>query len=92
MPQKKILLDEACKFVRNNGYLLAIYKKQDDGNFHILSEAYTIEIDPMLTEIMVKTTGAATDFNEFETVDGQHCFRLHNNFNVPKIIPVFKRS
>ena len=89
MPQKKIQLNEAIEFARENGYLFAVYEKGEDGNFHIINEAYTTEVDP-LTDIMVKTTGAATDFREFTTVDEKFCFRLHNNFNVPKVIPIFQ--
>lgn len=92
MPQKKVTLLEATNFAHENGYLYAVYEKQDDGNFHKIEDAiWDAPVDD-LTEVMVKTTGAATDFNNFETVDGEFCFRMHNNFNVPEIIPVIKRS
>ena len=89
MAQKKTTLRKAAEFANDNGYLYAIYQLGEDGNYHILEEAiWEAPVDDT-TEIMVKTTGAATDFNEFISVDKQFCFRLHNNFNVPAIIPVF---
>ena len=88
MPQKTVKLKEALKFAKKNGYLFAVYKKKDD-NYVLFNEAYMSDIAED-TDIIVKTTGAATDFNEFITEDKQYCFRLHNNFNVPKIIPIFQ--
>jgi len=92
MPQKKIQFKEAKEFAEDSGYVFAVYEKQDDGNFHKVEDV--LWDCPIVdeTEIMVKTTGYATDFKEFETVDGQFCFRLHNNFNVPEIVPVIKRG
>ena len=89
MPQKKIQFKEAKEFADDSGYCLAVYQKQDDGNFHKVEDVLWDCPITDETEIMVKTTGACTDFNEFKTVDGEFCFRLHNNFNVPKVIPVF---
>ena len=81
MPQKVIKLQEAQEFVRNNGYLLAMYKKIDD-NYVLYDDIYTHGLNED-TEIVVKTTGAATSFNEFTTVDKEYCFRLHTNLNIP---------
>ncbi len=85
---KKIRLKEAIEFAKENSYLFAIYKRGDDKNFHLLSDIFFDEIDDY-TEIMVEVEGSGLCFREFTTVDGQHCFRLHNNLNVPKIIPTF---
>jgi hypothetical protein len=90
MPQKTIKLKEALDFAKNNSYLFAVYEKQDD-NYVLFNEAYMSDIAED-TDIIVKTIGAATDFNEFITADKQYCFRLHNNFNVPKIIPIISRG
>jgi len=90
MPIKTITLKDAVEFAKNNGYLFAIYKKEDN-NYKICSFCYTLEID-LDTEIIVKTTGAATDFNEFTTKDKEYCFRLHNNYNLPNIIPIIKKD
>ena len=90
MAQLTIKLKEALEFAKKNGYILAVYKKQDD-NYVLFNEAYMSDIAED-TDIIVKTTGACTDFNEFITEDKQYCFRLHNNFNVPKIIPIIEQE
>lgn len=89
-PQKIIKLKEALKFAKHNGYILAVYYKKDN-NYLLKDDAYMSDIYED-TDIMVKTIGAAIDFNEFTTADGEYCFRLHNNFNVPKIIPIISRG
>jgi len=89
MPQKTVKLKDATKFASENGYLYAVYKKGDDGNYHKVEDVvWDTPLDPEW-DIVVKTTGAATDFNEFTTADKEYCFRLHNNFNVPDVIPAF---
>lgn len=91
MAQKIVKFSEAAIFAKDNGYWFAVYKKGSDGNFLLVETClWSVDIDNE-TEIMVNRMGAATDFNEFTTVDKQYCFRLHNNFNVPDIIPVIKR-
>ena len=87
--QRIIKLSEAVEFVKNNGYILAVYHLRD-GNYHLLSFVLTNHLDPN-TNIIVDTMGQGLDFNEFTTEDKEYCFRLHNNFNVPDIIPVFAR-
>ncbi len=86
---KQTELKEALDFAKNNGYIFAVYEKKDD-NYVLFNECYLSDIDEH-TPIMVKHECYGTDFNEFTTVDGNYCFRLHNNFNVPKIIPIIKR-
>lgn len=91
MPTKTINFSDAVKFAKENGYLLAVYKKEED-NYNLVSDSFFLpddENDLIDAEIIVKTTGAATDFNEFTTADKKYYFRLHNNFNIPKIIPIF---
>ena len=89
MAVKTIKLKQAVEFTKNNGYLLAVYKKEDDA-YRLYDPCHNDDIVDINTDIVVKTTGAATDFNEFTTKDKQYCFRLHNNFNIPKIIPIIK--
>ena len=90
MPQKQIQFSEAKKFAKDNGYIFAVYKLMGvDRQYHKVEDALWDTPINDNTEIMVKTTGAATDFNEFTTADMEYCFRLHNNFNVPDVIPVF---
>ena len=92
MPQKIVRIQEAIDFVNENGYLLAVYEKEQDGNFHKRTD--DIRSLPSFPDrkVVVKTMGAATDFNEFTTVDRQLCFKLHNNFNIPEIIPAFSAT
>ena len=91
MPVKTMKLKDAVEFIKNNGYLLAVYKKEGN-NYKLYCDCYTIEVIDLDTEITVKTTGAATDFNEFTTKDKEYCFRLHNNYNLPSIIPIIERD
>ena len=90
MSQKIVKLKEAVKFVKNNGYLLAVYKKEGN-NYKLYNDCYIVDVVNEDTDIIVKTTGAAIDFNEFITKDKEFCFRLHNNFNLPNIIPIIKK-
>ena len=94
MPKKTIQLKEAIEFARENGYIYAVYKKISDGNFHLSDSCLSnTDLDEdETTPIIVKTTGACTDFNEFTTEDGKFCFRLHNNFNLPEVIPCLKKG
>jgi hypothetical protein len=90
MTQKIVKLKEACQFAKDNGYLFAIYEKGDDDNYHLKNDCYILEgMNPYETDIVVDIVGKGIDLKEFRTVDEKYCFRLHNNFNVPKIIPVF---
>ncbi len=82
---KTIQLKEAIDFARENGYLYAVYEKREDGNYYLINEAYLSDISET-TPIIVKTDGSGTSFNEFTTADKTHCFRLHNNFNLPNMI------
>lgn len=91
MPTKIIILKEAVEFIKSNGYLLAVYKKQGD-NYQLYDECYTVDMVDLDTPIEVNRIGAATDFNEFTTEDKEYCFRLHNNFNIPNIIPIIKKN
>ena len=83
---KKVKFKEAIDFAKENGYLFAVYEN-DGENFVLKNDAYLSRVHEQ-EEIVVKIVGSGVSFNEFETADGNHCFRLHNNFNVPKIIPI----
>ena len=90
MPQKTIKMKEALKFAVENGYMFAVYSKRSDG-YYLIEDSFIAEsYEDEDFDIIVKTTGAATDFNEFTTKDKQYLFKLHNNFNVPEIIPTLK--
>jgi len=85
-----IQFKEALDFAAENGYIFAVYDKQGD-NFVLKDDAYMSRVHEQ-EEIIVRIYGCGLNFNEFTTADGQHCFRLHNNFNVPKIIPIISRA
>ena len=94
MITKKIQFKRALDFAKDNGYLYAIYEKRGE-NYELVADIHSLVFDDYITEetkIIVKTIGCATDFNEFITEDGQYCFRLHNNLNIPKFIPIFDMS
>ena len=87
---KIVKLKEAVKFAKENGYLLAVYKRQGD-NFVKYDEFYTIEAVDMDRDIVVDVVVSGVNFNEFITTNKQYCFRLHNNCNVPMIIPIIQK-
>ena len=88
MPQKQVELKEALDFAKDNGYIFAVYEKKDD-NYVLFNECYLSDIDEDVL-ITVEIVGTGISFREFTTVDGKHRFLLHNNFNVPKIIPIIR--
>ena len=96
MITKTISFVKAHKFAIENGYVYAIYEKNlQNENYELVEDIHSLLFHDYITEetsIIVKTTGAATDFNEFITADKEHCFRLHNNFNIPKTIPIFSQK
>ena len=93
MTQKIVKLKKACQFAKDNGYLFAIYEKGENGNYILKNDCYILEeMNPYETDIVVNIVGAGIDLMEFTTIDEKYCFKLHNNFNVPKIIPVFTQS
>jgi len=87
---KTMQLKEAQRFAMENGYLLAVYKKEGD-NYKLYNICYTVDTLDEDTLITVERVGTGVNFRAFTTVDKQFCFRLHSNFNVPNIIPIIER-
>ena len=91
MNTKIIEMNEAINFAKNNGYLLAIYEfNKDTNNYELVDETnfeqdFVSENDDILVSI---EKDGSIDFNEFTTRDKKYVIRLHNNFNIPKIIPL----
>jgi hypothetical protein len=81
-------LGEVRKFAEENGYILAMYTKNDDGNYDLTSDEDPEEVK---NSVIVKydKVGQGKDFSEVETLDRKFVFVLHNNYNVPKFIPRF---
>lgn len=90
MAKKVIKFKEALQFAREGGYIFAVYCKRDN-NYILKDSAYMSDIYED-TNIIVDVEHGQTNFNKFITEDKQYCFRLHNNFNVPSVIPIIKRS
>ena len=86
MKTRIVKFKEALTFAKENGYIFAVYKKEDN-KYTIQDEAYMSDIYEN-ENIIVDIVGEGISFNEFTTEDKEYCFRLHNNFNVPKIIPI----
>ena len=80
-------LKEAIEFAKENGYLLAVYTRQDKTDTFILcSDNYTVEDEDEDKKIKVRTVGHGVDYTMFITTDNEWAFKLHNNFNLrPKI-------
>ncbi len=90
MKTKIVKLQEAVKFIKQNGYFIAVYKRQ--GNKYVkYNDNYTIDDTDMERDIIVEVVGCGIDFREFESVDKQYFFVLHNNFNIPMTMPIFEK-
>jgi len=87
---KTVKFKEAIDFADGSGYIFAIYERKGN-NFVLKNDVYFSRVHEK-KEIIVKIVGCGLDFNEFTTKDGQYCFRLHNNLNVPEIIPIIERK
>ena len=93
MAQKTAQLKEAIKFAKENGYILAVYKR--NGNHYKLYEnCYTDDVKGIdeNTDITVRIMGSSINFNEFASKDKDFFFLLHNNFNIPNIIPTNRKD
>jgi hypothetical protein len=86
MATKTVLLKEALDFADGSGYCFAVYER-NGADFVLKYDAYFSRVHEN-KEIIVKIVGCGLDFNKFETKDGQHYFLLHNNCNVPHMIPI----
>lgn len=82
-----ITLKELQKFVTGNGYLIAIYRKGQDGNWHYDEMIDEESIDPN-TILMANYANRQTDMNETVSKDKKYLFILHNNYNLRKIIRI----
>ena len=79
-------LGEVRKFARENGYILAMYTRNNDGNYDLTSDEDPEEVKDSVV-VRFDRVGEAKDFKEVETLDRKFVFRLHNNYNVPKVVP-----
>lgn len=78
-------------FCLENNYLFASYKKQDsrDWQKHCEEANYDDSIPDSL-QIFCDEEGKSISYRETMSLDGQWVFRLHNNYNLPEIIPCIR--
>jgi len=84
---KTIKLKEAIDFANESGYKFAVYSKNKD-NYDLISKEYNEDLISQDTDIVVNTIGGCIDCAKFYTADKQFMFILHNNCNVPHMIPI----
>jgi hypothetical protein len=84
-------LSEVRKFARENGYVLAMYTKNDDGSFDLTDIEDPEEIaDSVVVEYeVVGKYSKSKDFSKVKTADGKFIFILHNTYNIMKKLPIF---
>ena len=85
----EIKFKEVQEFAIENGYIIAIYLKEKDGNWHLSKEM--IDYDDISPDIVVLAGNIKGNINMNETVtkDKKYLFKIHNNYNLPKVIPCF---
>ena len=85
-------IGEMREFAVDSGYIIACYKKNESGDWQ--KDSDSVDFDDDITDdmiIKVKAIRGSIDFKETVTPDKSMLFRLHNNYNLPEIIPCFKR-
>ena len=84
----EVTFAELKEFAAENGYVLASYTREWVGENWILDQEIA-QYDDETFVCMVEQFGSGVDFKEAVTKDTLTVFRLHNNFNIPKVIPCF---
>ena len=80
--------EELNEFAKNNGYVLASYTRTNLKDNWLLDQEIA-EFDDETFICMVEQLGSGVNFKEAVTKDKLTVFRLHNNFNLPNVIPCF---
>ena len=89
MTTTKVKLSEMREFATENGYLIAAYQIGKDNCWFLIHEIIDY-LDLLGDDTMIVCNDiGGIDFREVITEDRQYVLRLHNNFNLPKVIPVF---
>lgn len=94
MNRKITEFNKAIKFARNNGYLLAIYKfNKITMNYTLIDETNKNDFISQYDNIIVSIEkDGSIDFNEFTIKDKKYLIRMHNTFNLPKIVPIINKN
>ena len=87
----KIKFGEVKNFVIENGYCLALYKKEIDGNWHLSDKEIDHGSVHPDTIVFAGNIKGNINMNETVTIDKKLLFKLHNNYNIPEIIPCIIR-
>jgi hypothetical protein len=86
--KKEIKFIEAKNFISSSGYFFAVYQKGGDGNYHKIEDVFDETPIDDNTPILVDTIeDGSIHYKNFMTKDMTYKFKLHNNFNIPDIIP-----
>jgi len=77
------------EFASDNGYLLALYRKNEGGNWDLWDECFQNDDDVIFEagDTFIALERSVIDMTETITPDKKWLFVLHNNYNIPKMIP-----
>ena len=83
-------LSDLRAFCLENGYLFSAYRQQGNGNYKLLTtEANDDPLFPDSMIILCEQEGTAISYRETVSEGNKFIFRIHNNYNLPRIIPAF---
>lgn len=87
-------LGEMRQFCLTEGYLFAVYVRQANEDYHLNSGEANYDEDtfPDDMKIVCDVEGCGVSYREVKSEDGLFIFRIHNNYNLPKIIPTIKKE
>jgi hypothetical protein len=87
--QVSVNFETISEFASENGYLLALYRKDENGNWELRDECFLNDDDVIFdaSETFIARQHGGIDFTETVTPDKKWLFVLHNNYNIPKVIP-----
>lgn len=90
---KKSTFKKLVEFCVDSGYIIAHYQRENDGeDWKLVSEIMCNDdlFSPNTVILCSSSDGSSINYNETSTEDKKNVFRLHNNFNLPKVIPCIK--
>lgn len=92
----EITFKELREYLEENGYIIALYEKKQDGNWHLTRKTFdafdVFDIVNSDTVLLASNFKGYTNMKETVTIDKKYLFKLHNNYNLPEIIPCFPEN
>jgi len=88
----KQTMGDLREFCRENGYLAASYKLAADNKAWLPDNTEANHDDDTFSDEMIiicDKVGTGIDYRDCITTDGKYVFRLHNNYNLPDLLPKF---